>query len=155
MSCSRTKKRSKPFTILLVDDDSDWRAVIRDGLALAHPGIDVRETTGGQEALEYLRGRGQHKDSPRPDLICLDVQMPGLSGQQVLRTIKSEPALKSIPVVMLTSVDDEAAKREARRSGAEDYFVKPSGRVRLVQALLEGLGEWVERYGQGRKESAA
>lgn len=155
MSSSRTNGRVKAFTILLVDDDPDWRALIRDSLVLAQPDCDVRELACGQEALDYLRRRGGNRDSPRPDMIVLDMQMPDLGGRQTLRAVKSDPQLKDIPVVVLTGVDEEGARSWAYRHGAERYLLKPAGRVCRVQTLLNCLNRWVRHHRLGGKESAA
>ena len=138
-------------TILLVDDDVDSRLLAHDAICHVRPGSDVREVRSAAEAMEFLRRRGRYASAPRPDLICLDVEMPGMSGQEVLKAMKSDPDLMCIPVVMLTAVNDENQKQEALRNGAVDYMVKPLNQDAFSQLLdkplprqlrLDAIGGW-------------
>src|SRR5918993_3275925 len=95
---------SRPITILLVDDDPDCRMLIRDAIAECKVSNAVFEVENGQEALDFLHRRGPFADAPRPGLIYLDIEMPGMDGQETLRAIKSSRHLREIPVVMMTGV---------------------------------------------------
>src|SRR3954469_24031316 len=86
----------EPITILLVDDDEDCRTLIRDAISECKVGNEVHECRNGREALEFLRKQGAFADAPRPGLIYLDIEMPGLDGQSVLREIKGDPELHDI-----------------------------------------------------------
>jgi len=119
----------------LVDDDADSRLLAHDAICHVCPDSDVREVCCATEAMEFLRRRGRYAAAPRPDLICLDVEMPGMSGQEVLKVVKSDPDLKCIPVVMLTAVNDEHQKQEALGNGAVDYVVKPFNQEAFFQLL--------------------
>jgi len=105
-----------PDKILVVDDEAESLRLI--GLTLHRQGFEVIPATTGQQALEKATAM-------MPDLIVLDVMMPGMDGIEVCRRIKSTPALKQIPVIMFTAkamVDDKVAGFEA---GADDYLTKP------------------------------
>jgi CheY-like chemotaxis protein len=126
----------------LVDDDPDCRMLVRDIIDAASSRADVREAADGRQALDYLRRVGPFAGAPRPDLVYLDIEMPGPSGQEVLRLIKSDPALADIPVVMWSGLDDENERRLAREGGANGYVVKPPDPVRFLQVLTSCVRRW-------------
>src|SRR4051794_13958911 len=97
----------QPITILLVDDDPDCRMLLRDAINECKVSNSVYEVCNGLEALEFLNRRGPFKHAPRPGLIYLDLEMPGMNGQDTLKAIKADPKLRDIPVVMMTGVADE------------------------------------------------
>ncbi|HOF18688.1 MAG TPA: response regulator [Phycisphaerae bacterium] len=132
-----------PRTILLTDDDPDFRMVLRDAIELQSPDCRVVEAGDGRETLAYLAHCGRDDSSPRPDMIFLDLQMPGMSGQEILKIIKSDPDLRSIPVVMMTGVDDESEKRHAAENGANSYNVKPSDPSAFVESLRASTCYWL------------
>src|SRR5207245_5111000 len=104
-----------PARIIVCDDDPSIRVICREVLERA--GYLVDEAADGQNALELV-GRVQ------PDLMVLDVMMPGLDGYQVLRRIKSEQATAHLPVIFLSARGQTADKVRAFKIGAEDYLVK-------------------------------
>jgi len=138
---------SRPITILLVDDDPDGRMLVRDIITTLSSCADIWEAGDGFEALACLRGPGETR-CPRPDLIYLDVEMPGLGGQEVLKAIRADAALANVPVVMLTGLDDEAQRAEAFRNGASGYVVKPTDPARLMTAVAGSVHRWMESRGR-------
>lgn len=103
--------------VLVVDDEPDIRYIVRR--ILSEWGCDVEEARSGRECLEKLKVE-------RPDLILLDVMMPGMSGWDVLKEIKADEELKSIPVVMLTSIDPSADVMLSKEfEELTDYIIKP------------------------------
>ena len=114
--------------ILIVDDE----AVVRDSLAewFRDEGYEVDTADCAKTALEKL----VHANW---DIFLLDIRMPGIDGLEVLRRIKSDPALRSIPVVMLTSSREENDLVESYRLGVNAYVVKPVEFSRFVQAVRE------------------
>ena len=145
---------SRPITILLVDDDPDGRMLVRDIIAAVSSCAEVREAADGPEALAYLR-EGARAGCPRPDLIYLDMEMPGLNGQEVLKTIRADAALADVPVVMLTGLDDEAQRAEAFRNGASGYVVKPLEPARLLAAVTGSVNRWMKLRGPAIPGEAA
>jgi CheY-like chemotaxis protein len=105
--------------------------------------------------MDYLRRTGQHAASRRPDLVYLDIEMPGMDGQEVLRRIKSDPALRDIPVVMLTGVDDQSQRQRAIRGGASGYVVKPAEPRRFLQAVSASVSRWVRLHEEAAGGQAA
>lgn len=132
-----------PITILLVDDDPDCRMLIRDAIEQGHLNNDVYEVDCGQKALDFLYRRPPYESAPRPGLIYLDVEMPGIDGQQVLKTVKGDPALREIPVVMMTGLNDDVQKRLAAANGANSYTVKPTDPVSFLQTVLAATNYWL------------
>ena len=107
--------------VYLIDDDPDHTLIIRRAIKEAAPHTEVRALDDGPKALTALRS-----ELPLPDLILLDINMPGLSGFEVLAQVKSDPQLRKIPVVMLTSSALGADVARAYELGASGYISKPS-----------------------------
>lgn len=133
----------EPITILLVDDDEDCRTLIRDAISECKVGNEIHECRNGREALEFLRRTGRYAGAPRPGLVYLDIEMPGLDGQSVLKEIKSDPALRDIPVVMMTGVAEEKQMEEAARNGANSYTLKPASAEQFLRTVLASTNYWL------------
>jgi two-component system response regulator len=121
-----TIARSLPvLDILVVDDDSADVALVEDFFASNDVPCRLSVAGDGQEALSFLRREGKNADAPRPDLVLLDLNMPRVDGRKALEMIKSDPDLRSIPVVVFTT---SAAAEDIRRSyetHANAYVTKP------------------------------
>ena len=115
----------RPMEILLVED-SLTSARVTIG-ALKRGGVQHRLTwlTDGAEAIEFLDRRGKFARAPRPDLILLDLELPGRNGREVLAEIKIDESLRSIPVVVLTSSTAEEDVETSRRLEVEGHMTKP------------------------------
>jgi len=114
--------------ILLVEDNPDHVLLIKEALAVNNIINEIRVVEDGEEALDYLFGRGQYADpqmSPRPTLIILDIKLPKMDGQEVLKTIKSDPGLKDIPIIVLTTTTQEEEIIKSFKNGANSYVTKP------------------------------
>lgn len=114
--------------ILLIEDNPDHVILIKEALAVNNIINEIQVVGDGQEALDYLFRRGQYADpqkSPRPTLILLDIRLPRIDGQEVLKTIKSDPELKHIPVIVLTTTTQETEIVKSYRNGANSYITKP------------------------------
>lgn len=133
----------RPIVILLVDDDPDCRLLIRDAIAECKVGNTVHEVANGQEAMDFLYRRGRFNNAPRPGLIYLDIEMPGLGGQDVLLAIKADPNFRDIPVVMMTGVSDERQMRQAALNGANSYTIKPANAEQFLQTVLASTTYWL------------
>jgi CheY-like chemotaxis protein/phosphoribosyl 1,2-cyclic phosphodiesterase len=104
--------------VMVIDDDEDLRILARK--ALTRAGHQVKEATDGEEALKALRN-----GSRKPDLILLDLHMPGMDGFEVLRRLRADSDTHSIPVVVLTAHGDEESARTSFDAGATDFLGKP------------------------------
>ncbi|HEX4054494.1 MAG TPA: response regulator [Tepidisphaeraceae bacterium] len=134
---------SEPIAILLVDDDQDCRLLIRDAICQCTVSNRVFEAVDGNEAINFLYRRGRWADAPRPGLIYLDIEMPGPSGQEVLKVIKADPNLRDIPVVMITGVSDERQMRQAAESGANSYTLKPVSAKQFLETIRTSTNYWL------------
>lgn len=137
------KFSAQPVTILLVDDDEDCRQLIRDSIEQGKLDNPVYEVSSGEEALAFLRREGQYKDAPRPGLIYLDIEMPGMGGQETLREIRNDPRLTDVAVVMMTGVTDDAQKRMAMASGANSYTNKPTDAMSFMHTVVQSTNYWL------------
>lgn len=137
----------KPKTIrfLLVEDDDDHAAIILRGLKGSRVPSLTNRVRDGLEALSYLRRKEPFADADRPDVVLLDLKLPKLSGHEVLRAVKSDPDLRAIPVVVLTTSNADADRDQAYRLHANSYLVKPMDFVQfrqMVQDMNLYWGHW-------------
>ncbi len=119
-----------PHRILVVDDESDVVLIIKT--TLQAEGYDVASATNGRDALDEAF-------ETRPDLIVLDVMMPGMTGFEVLRQLKANETTATVPVLMLTGVSDKKKIQEALESGIDYYLVKPFDFDDLLGKIKQAL----------------
>jgi DNA-binding response OmpR family regulator len=117
-------------TILVVDDDPATLKLV--GVILDQEGYDVVPARSGEEGLE--RARLQH-----PDLILLDVMMPGLDGYEVVQRLRTDPATARVPILMLTAKSDLEDQITGFEVGADDYLTKPFRRHELTERVASVL----------------
>lgn len=134
----------RPMAILLVDDDADCRMLIRDAITETHPDALVCEVPDAETALAFLQRRCSFADAPRPALIYLDMEMPGMSGIELAELIKRDAGLCDIPVVMMTGVCDEQRMRAAASAGANSYTIKPSDARQFFETVAETTRYWLD-----------
>src|SRR5215218_2592862 len=136
-----------PITILMADDDPDDRTLTQEALEEGRLINDIRFVEHGEELLDYLRRQGRYAppaEAPRPGLILLDLNMPREDGRTVLKDIKSDPALRTIPVVVLTTSKADEDVYRSYDLGVNSYIVKPVTFEALVD-ILQTLGKyWFE-----------
>ncbi len=132
----------KKTRILLVDDDEDTRFVIRDAIEESSLDPDIYEVENGEEAIDFLSGKGKFSDAPLPELIYLDLEMPGMGGINTLRKIRSNKDLRAIPVVIMTNLDDDREKKLAAEYGANSYTLKPSDPDQFVETVKDATRYW-------------
>jgi len=131
----------KPAHILLVEDNRLDIELTLDAFREARLGNTVHVAKNGEDALTYLFGRGQYGDRkqfPLPDIILLDLKMPGIDGFEVLRQVKAAPELKRLPVIILTSSQEEGDLALSYDCGANSYLVKPvsfEGFLKVVEQV--------------------
>lgn len=135
--------RAQSMTILIAEDDEDDRMLAIDALD-ALPGSAMREhvrfVEDGEQLMSYLNKTGEFEgaDAPRPCVILLDLNMPRKDGREALREIKQDPALRAIPVVVLTTSQDREDVVSAYALGGNSYITKPvsfDGLVEVMRAL--------------------
>lgn len=121
-----------PTTVLLCDDESVLRELVR--ATLESDDYAIVEASDGEESLDLARRL-------RPDIVVLDMMMPGRSGLDVLRELRSDPGLTSIPVVMLTARARAADMNAALEAGADRYLAKPFSPLELISVVEELLAQ--------------
>ncbi|MBW1852622.1 MAG: response regulator, partial [Deltaproteobacteria bacterium] len=136
-------QRRQPIPILMADDDEDDRLLTQDAFQEYRVGNDLRFVEDGEELMDYLHRKGKFTDpksSPRPGLILLDLNMPRKDGREALEEIKSDPDLRSIPVVVLTTSKAEEDIVRSYDLGVNSFITKP--------VTFEGLVEVVKTLGK-------
>jgi CheY-like chemotaxis protein len=136
-----------PITILLADDDADDRLLTRDAVAESRGATILRTVCDGEDLLNYLQHRGPYQDhatAPLPDLILLDLSMPGKSGFEALAEIKATAGLKHIPVVILTTSNQDEEIRQCYDLGASSFVTKPVCFDSFVQVMKSIDRYWFE-----------
>ena len=125
--------------ILLVDDSVRDTEMALDALEQHHLANEVVALRDGEEALDYLYRRGQFSSraNDQPAVIVLDLKMPKVDGMEVLRQIKSDPKLKVIPVVVMTSSREEQDLIKSYQLGTNAYVVKPVNFQEFVEAMKQ------------------
>jgi CheY-like chemotaxis protein len=141
--------RGPDSAILIADDDEDDRLMLRDALREAQLQTDLHFVTDGVELLEYLSRRGRYgagsgEDAPRPGLILLDLNMPRMDGREALAAIKADPALRSIPVVVLTTSKDAQDVASSYDLGVNAFITKPVTYLGLVEVMKVVARFWLE-----------
>lgn len=141
------KGRKQTITILMADDDTDDCMLARDALNESRLANDLHFVRDGEELLDYLYHRGKYTDpslAPRPGLILLDLNMPRKDGREALREIKADPALRQIPIIVLTTSKAEADIYQSYDLGANSFITKPVTFASLVE-VMKILGKyWFE-----------
>jgi CheY-like chemotaxis protein len=115
----------RPVEILMIEDNPGDVRLTREALKEGKIHTRLSVVSDGDEALDYLHRRGAHADAPRPDLILLDLNLPGKSGREVLAEVKADENLRRIPVVVLTSSQAEQDIVESYNLNANCYVTKP------------------------------
>lgn len=135
---------------LLVEDDGDQVELVRRAFRRANIVNPLQVVRSGQEAMVYLEGAGPYRNRaefPLPKLILLDLKMPGISGFDVLRWIRQQPALRATRVVVLTASNEIRDVNLAYELGANSFLVKPvdfEDFVKLTQAI-QGYWIWLSK----------
>lgn len=125
--------------ILLAEDNPNDVELTLEAFSEYNLSNEVVVAEDGVEALDYLLQRGKHQDRPagNPAVVLLDIKMPRMDGLEVLRVIKSDPVLKLIPVVVLTSSREERDLVESYELGVNAYVVKPVNFVQFIESVRQ------------------
>lgn len=136
-----------PITILVADDDEEDRLMTQEALAESRLANDVRFVGDGEALTDYLFHRGAYSrpvDAPTPGLILLDLNMPKKDGREVLAEIKSDPKLRHIPVVVLTTSKAEEDIVRTYALGVNSFITKPVTFDGLVDAMTVFTHYWFQ-----------
>lgn len=131
--------------VLLVEDDTGDQKLIRQSLANQEASHELHIVENGEEALEYLQhSKSGDKQNPWPNLILLDLNMPGMGGRELLKRLKNDDDLCGIPVVILTVSDSEIDIQESYRSNVAGYVQKTASPEKLQEVLGKLAKYWFE-----------
>jgi len=136
--------QGEPITVLLIEDEPAHAEIVRRKFEGTRTANTLKHVSDGQSALDYLYRINAFSDpasSPRPGLILLDLRLPKVEGLKVLKTIKTDPNLKNIPVVVLSTSASEADIAMAYTNHANSYLVKPADFTQFSD-LLETLANY-------------
>ena len=133
--------------VLTAEDDPDDQVLIRDAFREIGLAGSLTFVSDGEELLEYLYGSGQYanrEEFPLPGLILLDLNMPRKDGREALQQIKSDPALRQIPVIVLSTSRAEEDILKTYDLGVNSFIVKPATFDRLVEIALQLRSYWLD-----------
>ncbi len=138
---------AKPIIILYADDDPEDRMLAQDAWNESHLANELHFVEDGEDLMDYLHRRGKYealRDSALPGMILLDLNMPRKDGREALAEIKSDPNLRSIPIVIMTTTKAEKDIIKAYKLGVNSFIVKPVRFQGLVDMALTFSRFWFE-----------
>jgi CheY-like chemotaxis protein len=145
--------RRSSIVVLMADDDADDREMTKEAFEMSRLANDLRFVVDGVELMDYLKRRGKYSDAsqcPRPGIILLDLNMPKKDGREALAEIRGDAELTDIPVVVLTTSQEEEDIQRSYALHANSYITKPvtfEGLVNVVASLGRYWFEIVELPG--------
>ncbi len=131
----------EPIRILMAEDDREDQMLVQKAFREARSINHLTFVNDGEELLQYLRHQGKYAGAPQPDVLLLDLNMPKMDGREALKEIKSDPDLRSLPVIILTtsSADEDVVRTYAL--GANSYIQKPVTFEKMVE-VVDTLGRY-------------
>ena len=136
----------RPLRILIAEDDQGDALLIERALKFSENGASVTFVRDGREAIDYLRGRPPFSDQvgiPAPTLLLLDLNLPKVSGFDVLRWVRKQPSLRRLNVVVFTSSENPQDQQRALALGADAYVVKPVTIDDFIESVLDMEKYWL------------
>jgi chemotaxis family two-component system response regulator Rcp1 len=131
----------RPLELLLIEDNAADIRLLKEGLSVFQSEFHLSVVSDGEAALDYLKRRGKYKNAGRPSLVLLDLNLPKKDGLEVLREMKSDPSLKRIPVLVLTSSNSEGDVNAAYDAGANSYLRK-AGALDEIYAIMRSIHDF-------------
>jgi two-component system, chemotaxis family, response regulator Rcp1 len=138
------RRQGRPIEILLVEDNPADVRLTREALTEGKVHNNLQVVSDGVTALEFLRRQGRHAGAPRPDLILLDLNLPKKNGREILAEIKQDEDLRRIPVVVLTTSEDEEDILRSYQLHANCYITKPVGLEQFLAVVRQIDSFWLE-----------
>ncbi|MGB8333848.1 MAG: response regulator [Desulfobacterales bacterium] len=134
----------KTANVLLVEDNEDDIELTLEALEDSKVRMETHVVADGISAMAFLRREGDYVDKPRPDLILLDLNLPLMDGREVLKNIKEDPNLAQIPVVVLTTSEDDEDILKAYQLHANCYISKPVDFLKFTKIIKQIEGFWFQ-----------
>ena len=153
-------RNMRTLQVLLVEDNPGDAELTRQALGSSRLKIELTVLEDGEKALNYLRRRPPYAAAALPDLLLLDLNLPKVSGEEVLREVKADPALRHLPVVVLTSSDAETEVARCYSAGANCYVVKPAefgefmAAVKAIEQFWFSVAQLNGGRGAARRENS-
>lgn len=138
---SSTAERAEPIKVLLVEDNPADVVLVRKAFQQSAPGADLHVVVDGREAMAFLRGDQPYTGRPRPHLVLLDLNLPRMNGHEVLQHVRQDERLRTLPIVVLTSSEDERDIENSYRLGANCYLTKAPTLAEFMESM-RGLSEF-------------
>jgi two-component system, chemotaxis family, response regulator Rcp1 len=130
-----------PIEVLLIEDSPGDVRLTKEAFRAANPAINLHVASDGVEAMAFLEHDGMHANSPRPDLILLDLNLPKMDGREVLARIKDDDLLRTIPTVILTTSDAEVDIAKSYQLQANCYLNKPV-QLDAFESLVKSINDF-------------
>jgi chemotaxis family two-component system response regulator Rcp1 len=141
-----------PIDILLVEDNEGDVRLLREVLLEANKNVRLHVVPDGREALAFLKYQGSYINVPRPDLILLDLNLPNVDGREVLARVRADPWLKTIPIIVLSSSQEEFDIAQSYKLLANCYLTKPE-QLNEFEKLVTRLNDfWLATVRFPKKE---
>ena len=137
-----SERKDGSFVILMIDDDEEDFSLVKEALVSKRLKVDLYWAQDGDEAMNFLFRRGEYANVPTPNLILLDLNMPGKDGFEVLRDLKAHKDLRKIPAVILTSSGDEKSVSRGYNTGASSFMLKPLTFDEMANAMQSLCEYW-------------
>lgn len=138
-----TGSKKKSVNLLLVEDNPGDEYLVRKALSNTEDAFNIYQTHSGEDVLDFLKNRQLHP-FPRPDIILLDLHLPGISGHDVLRVIKQDRDMQEIPVLVMTNSLNKMDLIKSYKNFASGYISKSFEYEKFENSLLKALDYWVE-----------
>jgi CheY-like chemotaxis protein len=145
-------ERVKPAQVLLVEDNEDDVELTLEALKDSKVRMNVHVVPDGVEAMKFLRCQEEYEDESRPDMILLDLNLPKMDGREVLKEIRADPDLTDLPVVVLTTSQNEEDIVKAYKMHANCYISKPVDFIQFTEIVKQIEGFWLQLVKLPRKE---
>jgi CheY-like chemotaxis protein len=139
--------KDRPLIILQIEDTPSDAALTAEALKESDIPYTIRVVPDGKRALGFLKNAKGFEDAPRPDLILLDLDLPGLNGGEILRIIKNDEKLKIIPVIIFTTQGTEEVQRNAYENFANSFVVKPLDFAKFMETVQSIASYWFNTCG--------
>ena len=140
----RNEPVGRPMEILMIEDSLTFARITMGALTKAEVKHRLSWLSDGNEALDFLYRRHRFRRAPRPDLILLDLGLPGKDGRAVLAEIKADEELTQIPVVVMTASEAAEDRAMSRRLGVDGYVTKPVDFEKFLMLVEELKDHWRE-----------
>jgi two-component system response regulator len=134
---------SRPAVILLVEDNDNDVELTREGFRRSKLLIDLHHAQDGEECMAFLRKHGKFADAPTPDIILLDLNMPRMNGREVLTEISRDEKLRHLPVIILTTSQEELEILKLYQLRCSSYIVKPVNFDQFLRAIHSFSDYWL------------